>query len=146
MKKTYIQTSGEKTRGIVALAGSKVAYSDAVRVDLSDHTLLFISGKIGVDAELKVASRNMRDQTRQVLENIKATLEHEGGKMTDIVRFRIYVSAIDNASIRDVHEVRMEYFKDGEYPASTLVRVDQFVRDGALIEIEADVVMPRAGA
>ena len=44
----------------------------------------------------------------------------------------------------DQKDVRMEYFQDGEYPASTLVRVDQFVRDGALIEIEADVVMPRA--
>ena len=89
MKKTYIQTSGDKTRGIAALAGSKVAYSDAVRIDLSDHTLLFISGKIGVNAELKIASRDMRDQTRQVLENIKATLEQQGGKMTDIVVSRL---------------------------------------------------------
>lgn len=143
MKKTYIDVSGEKSRGIQALAGTRVAYSDAVRIDLADHTLLFVSGKIGVDESGKVVGRGMREQTRQTLENIRATIEGQGGKMTDIVRFRIYVGAIDNASIRDVHEVRMEYFKEGEFPASTLVRVDQFVRDGALIEIEADVVMAR---
>jgi enamine deaminase RidA (YjgF/YER057c/UK114 family) len=146
VKKTYIQTQGDKSYGIAALSGSKAAYSETVRVDLADHTLLYISGKIGINAELKVASRNIREQTRQIFDNFKVTLEREGGEMTDIVRLRIYVSAIDSASIRDVHEVRMEYFEEGTYPASTLVRVDQFVRDGALIEIEADVVMPRAGS
>jgi 2-iminobutanoate/2-iminopropanoate deaminase len=146
LKKTYIRRADDKTFGIAALAGGKAAYSEAVRVDLADHTLLFVSGKLGVNKEFKLESRNIRDQTRQTLENIKEIVEQEGGQMSDIVRFRIYVAAIDNASIRDVHEVRMEFFEDGAYPASTLVRVDQFVRDGALIEIEADVVMPRSAS
>ncbi|MDX8439006.1 RidA family protein [Mesorhizobium sp. VK23B] len=143
MLKTYIDLEGDKSRGIKALAGQRAAYSDAVRVDLSDHTLLFVSGKLGVDGKGVIASRSMREQTRQVLENIRSTIAKAGGSMTDIVRVRIYVAAIDDASIRDVHEVRREFFNDGELPASTMVRVDQFVRDGALIEIEADVVMAR---
>jgi 2-iminobutanoate/2-iminopropanoate deaminase len=143
MKKEYIELPGDKSRGIPALGGSGAAYSDAVRIDLADHILLFVSGKIGVADGGKVVSRNIRDQTRQTLENIKATIEKQGGRMTDIVRFRIYVSAIDDASIRDVHEVRKEYFNEGQYPASTLIRVDQFVRDGALIEIESDVVISK---
>ncbi|CDX51605.1 putative enzyme of the alternative pyrimidine degradation pathway [Mesorhizobium plurifarium] len=143
MLKTYIDLEGDKSRGIRALAGQRAAYSDAVRVDLSDHTLLFVSGKLAVDGNGVIASRSMREQTRQVLENIRSTIAKAGGSMTDIVRVRIYVAAIDDASIRDVHEVRQEFFNDGELPASTLVRVDQFVRDGALIEIEADVVMAR---
>ncbi|MDX8505548.1 RidA family protein [Mesorhizobium sp. VK25A] len=143
MLKTYIDLEGDKSRGIKALAGQRAAYSDAVRVDLSDHTLLFVSGKLGVDGKGVIASRSMREQTRQVLENIRSTIAKAGGSMTDIVRVRIYVAVIDDASIRDVHEVRREFFNDGELPASTMVRVDQFVRDGALIEIEADVVMAR---
>lgn len=137
MKKTYI----DKPNTLPALRGARVAYSDAVRIDLADHTLLYVSGKIGTGPDGKVTCRDMRGQTKATLENIRDTIERQGGTMTDIVRFRIYVSAIDEASIRDVHDVRREYFKEGEFPASTLVRVDQFVRDGALIEIEADVVM-----
>ena len=40
-----------------------------------------------------------------------------------------------------IHAVRAGYFREGNYPASTLVRVVQFVREGALIEIDADAVI-----
>jgi len=143
MKKTYVSAQGERARAIPALQGATVAYSDAVRIDLSDHTLLFVSGKIGTDDALKLADRNMRDQTRQIFNNIKATVEGQGGKITDVVRIRIFVSAIDSQSIREIHDVRREFFKEGEFPASTLIRVDGFVRDDALIEIESDVVIAR---
>lgn len=144
MEKTFVQMTTDKSRGIDGLNGTiAAAYSDAVRVDLADHSLLFISGKTGVDSSHRVVGRTMREQTRQVLENIKATLEHEGGSMDDVVRVRIYVTQIDSASVRDVHEVRKEYFKEGRFPASTLVRVDELVRDGGLVEIEADVVLDR---
>lgn len=144
MKRKFISLAGDKSQGIDALKGTKTgaAYADAVRVDLADHTLLFISGKTGTKGG-KLVGRSMREQAKQVIENIKATLEDQGGSLADIVRFRIYVTQIDQESIRDVHAARAEYFNEGEFPASTLVRVDQLVRDGALIEIEADVVMKR---
>jgi 2-iminobutanoate/2-iminopropanoate deaminase len=83
----------------------------------------------------------MREQTRRVLDNIKAILEREGGSFDDVVRVRVYVTQLDQQSLRDIHEVRSGYFREGRYPASTLVRVDQLVRDGALIEIDADAVL-----
>ena len=49
---------------------------------------------------------------------------------------------VDGETLRDIHDVRSRYFHEGKYPASTLVRVDQLVRDGALIEIDADAVLP----
>jgi enamine deaminase RidA (YjgF/YER057c/UK114 family) len=119
------------------------AFSDAVRIDTPSHTLLYVSGTVGATPEGKL-SRNMKDQARQAILNIKEVIEHEGGSLTDIVRFRIYVSAIDSASIRDVHEARLELFKEDELPASTLIRVDQFVKEGILIEIDSDVVMEPA--
>ena len=45
-------------------------------------------------------------------------------------------------SIAVIHDVRSEFWTEGKYPASTLVRVDQLIRDGALIEIDADAVLP----
>jgi 2-iminobutanoate/2-iminopropanoate deaminase len=145
MQRTSVDLARDRSRGIDALRGTEVpaVYSDAVRVDLQECSLLFISGMIGVNEEGKVVDRTMKGQTRQVLENIKRVLDHEGASFDDVVRVRVYVTQIDQQSIRDIHEVRSTFFTPGKYPASTLVRVDQLIRDGALIEIDADAVIPR---
>ena len=141
--RSYIDLARDRSRGIDALRGSSVpaVFSDAVRVELPGCSLLFISGKVATDAEGRVVGRTMKEQTRQVLDNIKAVLEQEGGSFDDVVRVRVYVTQLDQQSLRDIHEVRGGYFREGRYPASTLVRVDQLVRDGALIEIDADAVL-----
>ena len=133
----------DRSRGIEALRGTGVpaVFSDAVRVELPGCVLLFISGKIARDAEGRPAGRTMKEQTQQILENIKAVLEREGGTMDDIVRVRVYVTQLDSQSLRDIHEVRSAYFTPGHYPASTLVGVTKLVREGALIEIDADAVI-----
>ena len=145
MERTHVDLASERTRGIDALKGTDVpaVFSDAVRVDLPDCSLLYISGMIGMDQTGSVVDRTIKGQTRQVLENIKRVLNHEGASFDDIVRVRVYVTQIDQQSVRDIHEVRATYFTSGRYPASTLVRVDQLIRDGALIEIDADAVIAR---
>jgi enamine deaminase RidA (YjgF/YER057c/UK114 family) len=144
MERTFINLAREASRGIDALKGTSVpaVFSDAVRVQLRECALLFISGKVGLKDDNTLAGRTMREQTRQTLENIRAVLAREGGTMDDIVRVRVYVTQVDSASLRDVHDVRSEFWTPGKYPASTLVRVDQLIRDGALIEIDADAVLP----
>ena len=142
MERTSINLTEDRSRGMDALKGSGVpaVFSDAVRVRLRECDFLFISGKIGTDPTGRL-DRTMRGQTRQVLENIKAVLEREGGTLDDIVRVRVYVTQLDPETLRDIHDVRSRYFREGKYPASTLVRVDQLARDGALIEIDADAVL-----
>ena len=143
MQRTHIDLASERGRGIEALKGSGVpaVFCDAVRVQLAECALLFISGKLGVKADGTLAGRTMREQTQQILENIREVLRREGGTMDDIVRVRVYATQIDAASLRDIHEARSRFWTQGRYPASTLVRVDQLVRDGALIEIDADAVI-----
>ena len=144
MKRTVIDMAKDSSRGIAALKGSGVpaVFSDAVRIDLGDCSLLFISGMIGTDDTGQVVGRTMKEQTRQILEKIKAVLTREGGTFDHIVRVRVYATQVDSASLRDIHEVRATYFTQGNYPASTLVRVAELIRDGALIEIDADAVLP----
>lgn len=142
MKRTHISLSEDKSRGMGALAGGVPAvFCDAVRIELSECTLLYISGKTAVDENHKIVGRTMREQTEQVLKNIKTVLDREGGSFDDIVRVRVYVTQCDQQSLREVHEVRAKYFTPGHYPASTLVRVTDLVRDGGLIEIDADAVL-----
>lgn len=144
MKRTFINLATERSRGIDALRGTTVpaVFCDAVRVQLQDCALLFISGKVGLKPDGTLAGRTMREQTRQTLENIRDVLAREGGTMDDIVRVRVYATQVDSASLRDIHDVRSQFWTESKYPASTLVRVDQLIRDGALIEIDADAVLP----
>ena len=146
MKRAWIDLARERSRGIEALRGTGVpaVFSDAVRVELAGCALLFISVKVATDAAGQVVGRTMKEQTRQVLESIKAVLDREGGTMDDVVRVRVYVTQLDPQSLRDIHEVRAGYFRPGQYPASTLVGVTKLVRDGALIEIDADAVIATA--
>ena len=142
MKKTHIDHATDRGRGIDALKGSNVpaVFCDAVKVQLSECVMLFISGKLGVRPD-GTLGRTMREQTEQLLENIRDVLRREGGTMDDIVRVRVYATQVDAASLRDIHEVRSRFWTVGKYPASTLVRVSQLIRDGALIEIDADAVL-----
>ena len=143
MNRTSVYLSRDKARGMEALLGTPVpaVFCDAVRVELAECVLLYISGITALDEHHRLAGRTMREQTRQVLENLKRVVEHAGGTMDDIVRVRVYVTQLDQQSLREIHEVRSGYFSEGMYPASTLVRVDQLIRDGALIEIDADAVI-----
>ena len=142
VNKTHIDLAKDRGRGIDALKGSSIpaVFCDAVRVQLKECVMLFVSGKLGVKPD-GTLGRTMREQTQQLLENIRELLEHEGATMDDIVRVRVYVTQVDAASLRDIHEIRSKFWTAGKYPASTLVRVDQLVRDGALIEIDADAVV-----
>jgi len=142
VKKTHIDHATDRGRGIDALKGSNVpaVFCDAVKVQLGDCVMLFISGKLGVRPD-GTLGRTMREQTEQLLENIREVLRREGGTMDDIVRVRVYATQVDAASLRDIHEVRSRFWTAGKYPASTLVRVSQLIRDGALIEIDADAVL-----
>ena len=143
MQKTFINLASERGRGIEALKGTSVpaVFCDAVKVQLKECVMLFISGKVGMKADNTLAGRTMREQTQQTLENIRDVLTREGGTMDDIVRVRVYVTQVDALSLRDIHDVRSKFWTEGKYPASTLVRVDQLIRDGALIEIDADAVI-----
>lgn len=143
MNKTHINLAKERGRGIEALKGTTVpaVFCDAVKVQLKECVMLFVSGKVGVKPDGALAGRTMREQTQQVLENIREVLRREGATMDDIVRVRVYATQVDAASLRDIHDVRSKFWTEGKYPASTLVRVDQLIRDGALIEIDADAVI-----
>ena len=74
-----------------------------------------------------------------MLEIIIAAVEALGGKTADIVRTRIFVT--DIAQWREVGEVHSEFFESIR-PATTMVEVAKLIDSAALIEIEADAVVP----
>lgn len=107
-----------------------------------DGKVLHVSGQVAQDASGNVVGKgDIRAQTRQVLENIRAVLSSAGGTMDDVAKVTVFVT--DMSGLAEIHEVRGQFFKP-PYPASTLVEVRRLVRPDYLIEIEAVAVIPTA--
>ncbi len=87
-----------------------------------------------------VALRDIKGQTRQVLENMKALLDEAGATFEDVVKITVYIRDMNDFS--QIHEVRREYFR-ADPPASTMVEVSRLVHTDLLIEIEAIALLPR---
>jgi enamine deaminase RidA (YjgF/YER057c/UK114 family) len=131
-----IQTTTRNGR-TYASSGSKwepiVGYSRAVRT----ADTIAVTGTVGLGPDGKFPS-GAAAQTRRALEIILAAIEALGGKATDVVRTRIYVT--DIARWEEVGAVHGEVF--GEIrPATTMVQVAKLIDDAALVEIEADAVV-----
>ena len=104
-------------------------FSDAVRVD---H-MLYLSGSIGVlPGTLDLAEGGIQGQTRQTLENIKATLDKYGSSMEDIVKCTVMIE--DIAEWSAMNEVYVTFFP-GHKPARSAFGADGLAL-GALVEIE----------
>ena len=148
MRKQSISLSADDTRAIAGLKGSgtPAAFCDAVRVELSDAVLIYISGATPIDDDGNLVGDSMLEQTRQVLRRIGRVLEHQGAGFEDVVRVRVFVTDISPESLRQVHQARNEVFPAGSRPASTLVQIAGIIRAGGMIEIDADVVMPNPAA
>ena len=102
--------------------------------------LVFLSGCIASDASGKiVGGSDAGAQARQVHENMKKLLDHVGATFADICKVTVFLKNMDDRE--KVNTVRKEYF-GATRPASTLVEVSRFTREGAIVEIEAMAVKP----
>jgi enamine deaminase RidA (YjgF/YER057c/UK114 family) len=111
-----------------------MGYSRAVKVGKQ----VAVTGTVGIGADGKY-SPSLADQTARSLEIITAALAAVGGKPEHIYRTRIYTTQIEKwEEIASVHgkvfgEIR---------PATTLLGVAKLIDREALIEIEADAMLP----
>lgn len=104
-------------------------------IKVTGASLIFISGQVAWDKDRNVVGKgDIKAQTRQALENLKAALEAGGAALDDVVKVTVFLT--DMSKLMDVHEVRFQYFKNN-LPASTLVEVRSLVHPDLMIEIEA---------
>lgn len=115
-------------------------YSQAVRVETGDAVWIHVSGQIAIDLEGNlVGSGDLRAQTRQVFENLRAILEAHGATFADVVKIGTYLTTLDD--LAGMREVRSEYLTS-EPPASTAVQVVALVVPDAMIEVDLVAVVP----
>jgi 2-iminobutanoate/2-iminopropanoate deaminase len=118
-----------------------VGFSEAIKAG----GLLFVSGVVGVDEQGAVVAGGLLEQTRQTFRNLKAVVEHAGGKLEDLVSTTYYV--VDTHSglslAEDMHPVlqaRAEVLPK-HYTSATAVRVSGLFYPELLIEIQAIVAL-----
>jgi len=105
-------------------------YSQAIQAG----SFLFLSGQIPLDPRTgELVEGDIRQQTKQVLENLKEVVESEKLEMKDVVKVTIFLKDIGN--FNQVNEVYATYFPSSP-PARSAVQVTKLPRD-AEIEIEA---------
>lgn len=113
-------------------------YSYAVKA--SGGSLLFVSGCVAFDGDGNIVGKgDLRKQTKQTMENLKAVLEAAGGSLRDVVKITNYVRNAEE--FPKLAEIRAQYLKE-PYPASTLIEVKRLLYDELLVEIEAVAVIP----
>jgi len=100
---------------------------------------VFISGFVPLSDTGEVLGINdPGEQARVIFIKIRHYLEAAGGKMSDVVRVRIYVTDMRHRPA--ILEARREFFS-GDFPCSTLVGVSTLVDPAYLVEIDADAII-----
>ena len=104
--------------------------SPAVRVG----DIVFLSGSLGTKpGGGGLADGGIEGQTRQALENVKASATLAGVTMADVAKCTVFLT--DVANFQAMNGVYREFFPT-DPPARTTVAVAGLVVQGALIEIE----------
>lgn len=97
---------------------------------------VYISGQVALDASgALVGAGDLRAQTRQVFENLKAALAAVGATFADVAKMTIFMLDVSQAQV--MRDIRAEYLVTGREPTTTLVEIRRLAREEFLIEIEA---------
>ncbi|MFM9278279.1 RidA family protein [Paenibacillus jiagnxiensis] len=94
---------------------------------------IFTSGQLGLDPATGEFGKDVEEQARLSLSNVKAILEEAGSSMGQIVKTTVFLK--DMNDFARVNEVYSSFFEQ-PYPARSAVEVARLPKD-ALVEIEA---------
>ncbi len=105
-------------------------YSQAIKIG----GLVFLSGQIPLDPKTsQVIEGDVKAQTKQVLENLKAVLTASGASLDSVVKTTIFLKNMGDFA--HVNEVYATYFRN-QTPARSTIEVARLPKD-VLVEIEA---------
>lgn len=108
-------------------------YAQAIK---ASGNFMFLSGQIPLDTEGNLTVGGIKSQTQQVLENIKAVLNHEGLTLKNIVKTTVFLKNMNDFA--EMNAVYGEYFSENP-PARSAIEVARLPKD-VLVEIECIAV------
>ncbi len=103
-------------------------YSQAVIA----NGILYTSGQIALNADGVMCDDDIKVQTKQVLQNLKAVLDSAGTSPSNVIKTTIFLASMDDFAV--VNEIYGEFFGSHK-PARSTVAVKTLPRN-ALVEID----------
>ncbi|MGB6328327.1 MAG: RidA family protein [Halarcobacter sp.] len=101
----------------------------------SFEKLVFLSGQIPLNPEtMEIVEGGVKEQTKQVMENLKAVLEEANSSYGNVLKTTCYLSDMDN--FLAFNEVYAEYFGASDAPARATVAVKTLPKN-VLVEVDA---------
>lgn len=104
-------------------------YSQAVKAG----GFIYVSGQLPINQATGEMPSDIKEQTAQCLENIKAILAEDGANLDHVVKATVFLA--DMSLFVPMNEVYGEFFKGGIYPARAAFAVKELPKQ-ALVEIE----------
>jgi len=106
-------------------------YSQAIKVG----DFIFTSGQIAMDPEKnELIGGGIQEQTRKVLENLKAVLEAAGSSLENVVKTTVYLSDMNEFSA--MNEIYAQFFESTK-PARSTVEISRLPKD---VKVEIDAI------
>ena len=98
--------------------------------------MLFVSGQIPFNQEEeRLVNTGIKDETRQVMENLKAILDEAGFTFEQVVKATIFIANMDD--FQSINEIYATYFNADTAPARECVQVARLPRN---VNIEISVI------
>ena len=101
--------------------------------------VLYLSGDLGTDSSGKLVGGGIGPESRQAMENIKATLGRHGLGMGDIIKCTVFLA--DISEWPTFNEIYAGYFEKGRYPARSALAASGLAL-GARVELECMAAQP----
>jgi 2-iminobutanoate/2-iminopropanoate deaminase len=135
----FAQSASTSSKQVISTPNAPEAigpYSQAIRAG----NLVFLAGQIAIDPKTKrlMNEAGIEEQTRLVLDNLKAVLEADGLTMDHVVSTSVFLKDLNEFG--KMNEVYATYFKIAP-PARATVEVARLPRD-VKVEIAAIAVRP----
>jgi 2-iminobutanoate/2-iminopropanoate deaminase len=109
-------------------------YSQAIGVG----NFIFLSGQVPINPVTgELVSGDIKQQTRQVIENINAVLAAAGSSLTDVVKAEVYLRDLNNFAA--MNEIYSTYFSSS-LPARVTVEVSKLPKNA---DVEISVIAIR---
>lgn len=107
-------------------------YNQAVRFE----NLLFTSGQIAIHPKTgKLVLDSIEEETKTVMENLKAILNQAGATFEHVLKATIFISDMDNFEI--INKIYGSYFDDDFAPARETVQVARLPKS---VNVEISVI------
>lgn len=94
---------------------------------------VFTSGQLPINPLTNEVPASIEEQTKIVLDNLKAILEEAGSSLEKVLKCTVYIQNMDDFDV--VNKIYATYFNENP-PARACVEVSKMAKD-ALVEIDA---------